>query len=697
MKGKRAHFWIALLSTSIVALIAIVDVSGRSPGPLTGVHGRIPELADSSNCSACHGGWTSSMTSACLDCHEVIGKHIERGEGLHGTLPENKANDCARCHSDHHGEGFAIVNLQSFVQAGISHPDNFNHDRIGWEMAGKHLELTCAECHTNADVRLLPEGEHRFLGLEQSCSTCHEDSHEGQMALACAQCHGQESFTELHSLGHERRLPLIGGHGDVSCRECHVEDTERSLEELGRPGHDLAPRKCQECHDSPHEQSFVKGVARAVERSPGASCVTCHVSEHTSFRERDLEPGSLTVSDELHEASGFPLRRPHREVSCEECHGTADEPFEVRYPGRGRDECSACHESPHGTQFESGPFSQGDCVACHERQHFDPPAFGVKKHERARLALTGAHLELECEACHELPALSDERVFRGTPTKCDGCHPDAHDGFFAPHGKELKKTKHGMCAACHEETSFSDLPPDGFDHHRFTEFPLEGAHAQEACESCHKRTESDDIFGRSFGRIATRYGQIEGCESCHADPHRGEFDGAGLPRFVDGRAGCARCHTTLSFRALASDWDHRRWTGFPLKGAHARAECADCHKPIRSANGADPIGRTWERAHGDRCADCHENPHSDQFELRGETSCERCHESPAGWDELDFNHDVEARFPLGEAHRSVECSRCHLPSDPRDDTSFIRYRPLPMDCVDCHGTHEGPSLKRRGK
>jgi hypothetical protein len=25
----------------------------------------------------------------------------------------------------------------------------------------------------------------------------------------------------------------------------------------------------------------------------------------------------------------------------------------------------------------------------------------------------------------------------------------------------------------------------------------------------------------------------------------------------------------------------------------------------------------------------------------------------------------------------------------------VRYRPLPMECIDCHGSNEGPSPRRR--
>ena len=686
MKSPRT--WIAATSVLAVLVIAVVDLRRPSPGPLSSVHAGLPELAGRDGCSNCHGGWTTSMTSACLECHDTIEAHLALNEGLHGRMRETTAEACGDCHGEHHGEGFVTVNLQSFARAGIPHPDRFDHSMLDWKMDGAHLELDCAECHTNADKRLIPPGERRYLGLDRDCASCHEDPHEGRMAVSCATCHGQSDFTELRSLGHEKILPLEGGHADVSCRTCHGDDDLHSLEALGRRNSKLKQRDCRDCHEDPHSSEFVDGIAEIVERAAGASCITCHVTEHETFRADDL-----AVAPELHAQSGFSLDFPHDQVDCDQCHSPTEAAFAEKYPGRSQDKCSSCHEDPHGGQFAKGPFSDGDCLACHEPKAFDPHTFGAEEHSRASLQLDGAHLALACEECHERES-NLPRVFRGTPSDCDGCHGDAHEGFFASHAAELDTVEHGICASCHGTESFSDLPDGGFDHHRYAEFHIDGAHAQASCESCHTPAKTPDPFGRKFGRIVENYGRVEGCITCHADPHGGEFDQPGLPKLIEERAGCARCHTTSSFRALVADWDHRRWTRFSLKGQHSLLGCSDCHEPTRIP---DELGRTWERAAGDRCADCHSNPHGDQFEVRGSTSCERCHETSEAWSQLDFNHDRDTSFLLGAAHNEVACSKCHRPWDPENEQSAVRYRPLEKDCVSCHGTHEGPSLKRTGK
>jgi hypothetical protein len=689
----RPHLWIGLVSTVAVVLFAVVDANRTSPGPVTQVHAQIAAVEAGTNCSQCHGGLLGDMTSSCLDCHELIKTHIGLKEGMHGTLPDGKVEQCGLCHSEHHGAGFAIVNRQSFREAGVPDPAAFDHERVGWRMEGKHLEQECSKCHANADVGLLEAGAHRYVGLDQDCSKCHEDAHEGRMKLGCAQCHGQQGFKQLHSLGHERFLPLIGGHGDVGCRTCHPEGDAHSLEALGERQSPLEPRSCRDCHADQHDPSFLDGVSELVDLKVGAACVTCHVAAHESFRAADL-----TVSPEMHAASGYSLAFPHDTQACKQCHDPALPQFKDRYPGRDQDTCSACHADPHGGQFETGPFSQGDCLACHERERFAPHTIGLKEHERTELPLDGAHDDLECQECHAVPREGAARVFRGTPSDCDGCHGDAHGGFFAPFAQTLDAVPHGICASCHDTEDFTGDDYGAFDHAVHGVFAIDGAHAQAECEACHVRDQEPDPFGRTFGRIVQLRGRVEGCVTCHEDVHEGEFEGPGLPRQVEGRTGCSRCHTTASFRSLVTGWDHRRWTGFALDGEHGRLACSACHAPIRAPAGAPgTAGRTWERALGNRCNDCHEDAHAGQFDKAGSTSCERCHETAVGWDVIDFDHERESRFPLGEAHREVACASCHLPPEGGGAHAAVVYRPMEMDCVACHGTHDGPSLKRRGK
>lgn len=670
---------IALLSALAVGGLIWNDFHRTAPGAIAAVHARVPELAGD-HCAKCHGGWFGSMTPSCLKCHEVIQQQIDDHRGLHGTMQPQQAAACATCHSEHHGFDFQMVNRQSFALAGTSVTE-FDHRRVGWEMAGKHLELDCAKCHELAHSAILPEGGRRYIGLDQDCKTCHDDPHEGRMAQQCADCHGQEKFDELHAVGHDKVLPLIGGHAGLECRKCHEKDGPNALELEGR---DKVPaRTCVDCHESPHGLGFVEGVADLQQMPTAKVCVVCHEPPHQSFRDE-----RLTVNAQQHAVSGFPIDPPHDKVKCQDCHG-GDGTFDARYPGRSADQCVQCHRDVHAGQFAGGPFADVSCTGCHDPLHWEPHAFTPELHDKAALPLDGAHLKAKCEDCHQLPAGSDVRVFRGTDDRCDTCHQDAHGGYFDRRLASAPPVAHGQCAQCHVTASFSQ-PADGFDHGAWTGFPLNGAHAQEACESCHGRADKPDEHGRTFGHVEDRYGRVEGCNTCHQDPHQGAFDELGMPHVVKGKTGCARCHAESSFRTFPGGFDHQRWTGFPLRGAHEKASCTACHAKLIPP---DEHGRTWQAAVGKECQDCHEDPHAGQFTVRGQVNCARCHRSD-DFHDLAFQHDLHSRFQLGEPHKSLPCASCHKPTQV-DGREVVRYRPIAHECVDCHGAQDDPL--RRGK
>lgn len=692
MRLRRPHLWIAITSGCLVVSLALVDLGQTSPGPLASVHERSPDLSGSSGCSACHGGWRRDMTQACLECHAGVAEDIQTRHGLHGVLGDESVARCARCHSDHHGPSFAMVNAQSFAAADVPDRDAFEHQRVGFSMWGEHLEIDCTECHENAAAEVLPEGGTRYRGLDQACGTCHEDNHEGQMVLGCAKCHGQVSFLEdgLDSQGHDFFVPLTGGHAELRCDACHVAGEPTALDALGRaPSHSVAARECGDCHATPHAPDFLSAVAEMAGKSPRSSCGACHRPDHTTFREETLE-----LAKAQHALTGFRLDPPHAEVGCAQCHDRARELFAERYPGRRQDDCASCHADPHGGQFAAGPFADVGCVGCHDTTRFEPHAFDLAHHERSAMPLTGSHVETECEACHEVPGEAAPRVFRGTPTHCSACHADAHAGFFAARAAAVAELSAPECGACHETTTFDALEAGRFDHGFWTGFAVDGAHAQESCEACHADAHEPDATGRTFGRVEDHFGRFSGCVTCHDDPHRGGFDGPSFPRQVDGRSDCARCHVTSSFRAFPDGFDHGRWTGFPLSGAHEAIGCTGCHEALRRP---DAEGRTWGRARGKACADCHEDPHARQFDQAGVTSCARCHKAGKSFQELSFHHNWHSRFLLDEAHEKVACSACHEPMTVDGGRQVIRYKPLGMLCVDCHGVNEDQILRRARK
>ncbi|HEX5051652.1 MAG TPA: cytochrome c3 family protein [Planctomycetota bacterium] len=681
---NRTALVLGVVSAIGVLVLAMAAAERKSPGRVSSVHNQVADLHGGESCSKCHGGWFGDMRSACSECHADVAAQVADHHGLHGTFAAGLAANCATCHGEHHGDEFRLVNRLAFAQAGVADPQTFDHARIGFVMAGAHLTLECKACHLHADDQLLPEGQKRFLGLSQDCASCHADPHGGRMQFGCATCHGQSTFQERFVVDHDRWLSLNGAHGAVECRQCHAAGAPHALEALRRGAHEQA-RQCADCHATPHSASFVLGNASAAAVDAKAVCVQCHSLEFPTFQDM-----RATVTPEQHVHGGFALGAPHDRVACAMCHAP-NSSYAQRHPGRQADDCRACHSDPHGGQFDTGPFAATGCVACHDRTRFAPHAFDAAHHARTQLPLDGKHAEIDCSKCHAEPTGDAPRRFQGTPNRCEQCHDDAHEGAFAPVDEALAANPRGRCAECHGTRAFAQLDHERFDHGRWTGFPVDGAHGQIECTDCHARTAQPDALGRRFGRVPTHGEGFRGCVTCHGDPHDGVFDKPGVPSEVEGRRTCQRCHDTASFRALPHGFDHGAFAKWPLQGAHAKLDCAACHEPLAATAGT---GRTWGKARGRECADCHHDPHQGQFERLGKTDCFRCHKSTIEFASLSFRHNLDSRFQLGDQHAKVGCAECHKPELIRGST-VARYTPMAMECVSCHGNEAGGAGGRR--
>ena len=686
MNAVRTGLVIGALSATGVLLLAIGASERVAPGRVSTVHGRIAELRGGEKCSGCHGGWFGDMQQACQECHADIRAQIDEHRGLHGSVDPALTANCAACHGEHHGDEFQLVNPLAFSLAGVPDRAKFDHRQVGFAMDGVHLTLACKECHANADAPLVPEGQQRFTGLSQNCSTCHDDPHGGSMQVGCASCHSQQSFAVRIAIGHARWLSIDGAHAAVQCRDCHAANGAHALEKMHTGAHETASaRQCADCHETPHSARFLAGNASATNTDAKAVCAACHPLDIPKFT--DLR---VAVTPEQHAHGGFPLGKPHDGVACASCH-TPGKPYAERHTGRGPDDCRSCHTDPHRGQFDEGPFGAPGCVGCHERTHFAPHAFDRDHHARTALPLDGKHADAQCSACHRDPAEGEPRRFANTPHRCEQCHADAHRKAFALDAAPLASNPRGACAECHRTNAFADIDHAKFDHAKWTGFAIAGAHAQVDCDSCHAPAAQPDATGRRFGRIEHRGDRFAGCVTCHADVHEGVFDRDGVPAALDGRAGCERCHDTASFRALPHGFDHGAFTKFPLTGKHGQLHCSSCHARLPAP---DAKGRTWAPAKGNDCADCHADRHQGQFERLGKVDCSRCHKSTTSFATLSFRHNLDSRFALSEAHQKVACAGCHKP-EPINGETVVRYRPLPVECASCHGTEGGGAVGRQ--
>jgi hypothetical protein len=170
-------------------------------------------------------------------------------------------------------------------------------------------------------------------------------------------------------------------------------------------------------------------------------------------------------------------------------------------------------------------------------------------HSATAFPLTGAHLAIQCTACH------GDGVYKGKPTTCVSCHLNDYNGTAAP--KHSTAGFGTTCDMCHSTATWQGAV---FDHSK-TLFPLTGAHVPLACTACH----SDGVYA---GKPTT-------CVSCHLTDYNATNNpahaAAGFP------TDCASCHTTATW--LGATFNHDA-TFFPIySGAHQGrwSSCATCH------------------------------------------------------------------------------------------------------------------------
>ncbi len=621
----------ALVSLGLVLAVVLWEREQKlTPGPLHPVHAAVAELAAPDGCPRCHGAAPQSMAQACAACHEPIALQLEAGSGLHGTLGAADASRCGLCHREHGGDRLAPIAAESWRRAGVADPERYAHEHVAeFRLGGVHPSLACEACHTTRS----------YLGLQQTCTACHDDVHAGAFGTDCAHCHGQSApFAQVAAFSHPERFPLAGAHAGLACLACHAKDTPHAIaQRLEATG--MQPRACHDCHADPH-----RGGGLASQFTEVRACTQCHDTT------ADWTP---RVAGAEHARFGPALEGRHAAADCRSCHARQVPTVPPLQ------QCQSCHESPHRAEFVRAASPEG-CVRCHAAAD---PGFGLPSadlsaadHAASGFALGRPHADLACAVCHRPGAAWAARFPGRRADDCAACHSDPHQGRFEQ-----------GCTSCHRAESFRPTLFDAAAHAR-TKFPLTGAHIATACARCH-------TDGLQFGPLPVA------CASCHEDPHRGLFDAPGRPRQLGGREGCARCHGNERFDEVRWSGDeHRMWTGHALQGAHASLQCTQCHR-------SEPATPRRLGPAPRRCDQCHADPHAGQFRGEQGTDCARCH-GEQRFVPVRFDHQRDARFALDANHRQLGCSACHKSYDDGFGHRVVRWRPLGVSCADCHDSRK---------
>ena len=506
--------------------------------------------------------------------------------------------DCSLCHSEEHWLPAAPTK-------------KFDHSKY-YPLQGAHRAVPCRSCH----VSLV------FSRAGKSCVDCHQDVHRGEMGTDCARCHTPLSFidrSEAVRMHRTSRFPLSGAHAAADCESCH------RTRSLGRTMYVGLPVECAGCHDS---AAFPTAPQRPPDHVPAGFTGDCSVC-HSSVTFGTARGG--------HATNGFPLTGGHA-IACVRCHG---QPFNSHLSPA----CISCHLAQYNATTDPNHVQAGfptDCSLCHNNVSFIPATFN---HSTTAFPLTGAHVGLDCVACH------GDGVYRGKPTTCVSCHLAQYNGTTDPnHAQGGFPTD---CTVCHTTATWSNST---FSHST-TAFPLTGAHAGLDCNACH----ADGVYR---GKPTT-------CVSCHLAQYNGTTDPnhaqAGFP------TDCTLCHTTVTWSGAT--FDHAN-TAFPLTGAHVGLACAACH-----ADGVYAGKPTT-------CVSCHQAAYNAQTDPNHvsagfSTDCTQCHTTATFTGARFTQHDASlpSSFPIytgTHAGRWTHCSDCH--------TNSANY--AVFSCFLCHSQAE---------
>ena len=449
-----------------------------------------------------------------------------------------------------------------------------------------------------------------------------ESPHGADFKISCKTCHSAKSWKvdkEIYSFDHNQtRLPLVGQHVAVDCRQCHTSLVFYEAKE-----------ECSQCHSDVHQNTT------------GSDCARCHT------------PASWLVNNitEIHQRSRFPLLGAHRTADCEDCHKSESL---VRFDVLGIN-CVDCHRNDYLATTNPNHVQSGmseDCSLCHQINAFQ---WSDGNFDHAFFPLSGGHSTLKCMDCHT------SGIFTDAKPDCYSCHQKDYQAAKSPdHTASQFST---VCSNCH--TLNPGWKPAAFDH---SAFPLTLGHSLPACIDCHVggnytalSTDCYTCHQKDFAGTTNPNHSAAGmstvCLTCHTiNPgwKPATFNHTGFPLTL-GHAmlTCADCHLNGNYTSTSTDCYscHQKDYTSAANPNHSAAGfptvCTQCHttnpgwKPATYTQHDSqffPIYSGRHQGQWSACSDCHTDVSN--YAL---FNCKACH----------------ANAHSGNNYSNAQCYSCH--------------------------------------
>jgi hypothetical protein len=267
--------------------------------PLTGQHTEV-------DCRQCHKSLVfMDSKSECVACHNDI---HQATVGL----------DCSRCHTP---ESWLVSNITEIHQLGR------------FPLLGAHKTADCRSCHKSESLV-------RFDVLGVECINCHEQEYlattkpnhvQAGFSENCITCHSINAFQWEGAGFNHSFFPLVEGHAQPTCAECHTGDNYTSLS-----------KECNSCHQKDYDNTT--NPKHSTLGFP-PTCELCHT----------LTPGWAPALYKQHDQIFHIYTGTHRGRwdKCKDCHTDPNNYSTAN--------CKACHADAH-----DGKYTNAKCLECHK-------------------------------------------------------------------------------------------------------------------------------------------------------------------------------------------------------------------------------------------------------------------------------------------------------------------------------------------